>query len=57
MKNDNKSACPSCSELWNKIDRLEQENIKTQKKNIMWIVCFTIMATLGAVNTFVNLIK
>jgi uncharacterized protein (UPF0335 family) len=57
MKNENKSACPNCSELWNRIDRLEQEKAKLQKNYIIGIVCTTIMATLAAVNLFVTLIK
>jgi len=32
MKNENLPACPNCSELWNRIDRLEQENAKVQKQ-------------------------
>ena len=57
MKDEVNSDCPNCSELWKRIDRLEQEKIKNQKKNINWIVCFTIMATLGAVSIFVKLIN
>ena len=57
MKNENKSDCPNCSELWNRIDRLEQEKAKTQNKIIMYIVCTTIMATMAVINLFVNLIK
>jgi len=57
MKNENKSACPNCSELWNTIDRLEQEKAKMQKNYIIGIVCTTIMATVAVINLFVTLIK
>ena len=57
MKNENESSCSNCSELWNRIDRLEQEKAKLQKNYIIGIVCTTIMATLAAVNLFVTLIK
>jgi hypothetical protein len=57
MKNEDKSDCPNCSKLWNRIDRLEQEKAKMQKNYIIWIVCTTIMATMAVINLFVSLIK